>query len=45
MAEKGGRDTEKRFVWESGGYRTILSKNNAAMVCPECGGGIKKEAY
>lgn len=45
MAEKGGRDTEKDLYGNPGGYRTILSKNNAAMVCPECGGGIKKEAY
>ncbi|MBC5647884.1 endonuclease VIII [Christensenella tenuis] len=45
MAEKGGRDTEKDLYGKPGGYRTILSKNNTAMVCPECGGEIRKEAY
>ena len=45
MAEKGGRDTEKDLYGNPGGYRTLLSKNNTAMVCPECGGGIIKEAY
>lgn len=45
MAENGGRDTEKDLYGNPGGYQTILSKNNSAMVCPECGGGIRKEAY
>jgi formamidopyrimidine-DNA glycosylase len=45
MAEKGGRDTEKDVYGNPGGYQTVMSKENAAMLCPVCGGGIKKEAY
>lgn len=45
MAANGGRDTEKDLYGNPGGYQTILSKNNIAMVCPECGGEIRKEAY
>jgi len=45
MTEKGGRDTEKDFFGQSGGYKTILSKNTVNQPCPVCGGGIVKEAY
>lgn len=45
MAEKGGRDTEKDLYGNPGGYQTVLSKKNTAMVCPHCGGPVKKEAY
>lgn len=45
MAEKGGRDTEKDLYGQAGGYKTVLSKNNEEMICPNCGGAIKKEAY
>lgn len=45
MAELGGRDTEKGLFGKAGGYVTVMSKNNRAMTCPACGGGIKKEAY
>lgn len=45
MAELGGRDTEKDLFGNSGGYITVMSKNNRAMTCPACGGFVKKEAY
>lgn len=45
MADKGGRDTEKNLYGVPGGYKTVMSKNNAAMVCPGCGGTVRKEAY
>ncbi len=45
MTEHGGRDTEKDFYGNPGGYKTILSKNTLAYPCPECGNPIKKEAY
>ncbi len=45
MADQGGRDTERDLYGNPGGYQTIMSKNNEAMVCPACGGAIKKEAY
>ncbi len=45
MADLGGRDTEKDLYGNPGGYPTAMSKNNAPMVCPACGGGVKKEAY
>lgn len=45
MAEKGGRDTEKDLYGNLGGYQAVMSKNNKVMVCPVCGGGVKKEAY
>jgi formamidopyrimidine-DNA glycosylase len=45
MAESGGRSTEKDLYGNPGGYKTVMSKENAAMLCPACGGGVKKEAY
>lgn len=45
MTEQGGRDTEKDIYGQPGGYRTVMSKNNATMTCPACGGAIKREAY
>jgi len=45
MTERGGRDTEKDFFGNPGGYRTKLSKNTLAFPCPQCGGTISKEAY
>ncbi len=45
MAELGGRDTEKDFFGQPGGYVTVMSKNNRALTCPACGGGVTKEAY
>ena len=45
MTEKGGRDTEKDFFGQNGGYKTILSKNTVNQACPKCGNKIVKEAY
>lgn len=45
MAELGGRDTEKDLYGKPGGYPTAMSKNNTLMVCPACGGAVRKEAY
>lgn len=45
MTDKGGRDTEKDFYGNWGGYKTKLSKNTYKSGCPNCGGEIVKEAY
>lgn len=45
MTDKGGRDTEKDFYGNQGGYKTILSKNTYKDPCPNCGASIIKEAY
>ena len=45
MTILGGRDTEKDFFGNPGGYCTKLSKNTLAFPCPQCGGAIAKEAY
>jgi formamidopyrimidine-DNA glycosylase len=45
MTDQGGRDTEKDFFGQSGGYKTLLSKNTVSTPCPVCGNSIKKEAY
>jgi len=45
MAEGGGRDTERDIFGNPGGYQTKLSKKNTAMLCPDCGGTVKKESY
>ena len=45
MTDLGGRDTEKDFFGNTGGYKTILSKNTVQNPCPDCGGAIFKEAY
>jgi formamidopyrimidine-DNA glycosylase len=45
MTDGGGRDTEKDFLGQNGGYKTILSKNTLNKPCPKCGGTIVKEAY
>ena len=45
MTDKGGRDTEKDLFGNSGGYKTILSKNTYKNPCPNCGNTIIKEAY
>lgn len=45
MTERGGRDTEKDFYGQSGGYVTMLSKNTLAFPCARCGGPVAKEAY
>lgn len=45
MAKLGGRDTEKDLFGANGGYKTVMSKNNAGLPCPDCGEPIKKENY
>lgn len=45
MTEKGGRDTEKDFFGQTGGYKTLLSKNTVNNPCPNCSSAIVKEAY
>lgn len=45
MTDLGGRDTEKDFFGNNGGYKTILSKNTVKHPCPNCGDLIMKEAY
>lgn len=45
MADAGGRDTEKDIFGKPGAYKTIMSKNNTAMLCPSCGGPVTKQAY
>ena len=45
MMEKGGRDTEKDLFAKPGGYVTVMSKKNQEMLCPFCGGGIRRMAY
>jgi len=45
MLVKGGRDTEKDLFGDSGGYKTLLSKNTAGAPCPVCGTVIVKEAH
>lgn len=45
MVDMGGRDTEKDLFGQTGGYKTILSKNTYKNPCPNCGDTIVKEAY
>ena len=45
MTDKGGRDTERDFYGNFGGYKTLLSKNTVNNPCPNCGNKIVKEAY
>ena len=45
MADDGGRDTEKDFLGQDGGYKTILSKNTLKNPCPNCDATLVKEAY
>ena len=45
MTDLGGRDTEKDFFGNNGGYKTLLSRNTVNQPCPKCGDLIAKEAY
>ena len=45
MTDKGGRDTEKDFYGNNGGYKILLSKNTYKNSCINCGDTIVKEAY
>ena len=45
MTALGGRETERDLFGNPGGYKTKLSKANKFLICPNCGGAVKKEAY
>lgn len=45
MTDQGGRDTEKDLFGAPGGYLNVMSKRNASMPCPSCGGFIRRMAY
>ena len=45
MTRCGGRDTERDLFGSYGGYITKLSKNTKLMICRDCGGAVRKEAY
>jgi formamidopyrimidine-DNA glycosylase len=45
MTTKGGRDTEKDLLGNSGGYITRMSKNTVGKPCTQCGSVIEKQAY
>lgn len=45
MTEMGGRNTEKDFFGNWGGYKVLLSKNTYKDPCPNCGHEIVREAY
>lgn len=45
MTDLNGRDTEKDFFGNNGGYKTMMSKNNVDSPCVKCGTIIKKETY
>lgn len=45
MLEAGGRDTEKDFFGNWGGYKTILSKKTYKAPCRNCGHEIVRENY
>lgn len=45
MAEKGGRDTEKDFYGNTGGYESILSNKTKDTPCPQCGDLIVRKSY
>jgi len=45
MTDAGGRDTERDLFGNPGGYQTKLGKNNKLLICPNCGGAVKKETY
>lgn len=45
MADAGGRDTERDLYGNPGGYKTVMSKHNALMLCPACGGPVVRTAY
>ena len=45
MVSGGGRDTEKDLFGNPGRYKTKLSKTNKLLICPVCGGTVRKESY
>ena len=45
MVGMGGRNTEKDFFANWGGYPVILSRNTYKSPCPDCGHAIVRETY
>lgn len=45
MTDQGGRDTEKDFFSQPGGYSTIFSSKTWKRPCPHCDGEIQRKAY
>jgi formamidopyrimidine-DNA glycosylase len=45
MTQDGGRDTEKDLYGQTGGYVTVMSRNNVQKPCPSCGTTIQKASY
>ncbi|MEG0323747.1 MAG: zinc finger domain-containing protein [Raoultibacter sp.] len=45
MIDQGGRDTDKDFFGNPGGYSTILSAKTKGRPCPVCGGPITRKAF
>lgn len=45
MCAAGGRNTERGFFGERGGYACVLSRETLGTPCPKCGGTIEKAAY
>ena len=45
MCAAGGRNTERDFFGERGGYACVLSRETLGTLCPKCGGTIEKTAY
>lgn len=45
MIDGGGRDTEKDFFGNPGGYQTKLCSKTFGKPCPKCGKDIEKESF
>lgn len=45
MVDGGGRDTDKDFFGNPGGYTTILSAKTKDRPCPVCGSPITRKAF
>ncbi|MBN2220290.1 MAG: hypothetical protein JW697_08440 [Kosmotogaceae bacterium] len=45
MAMRGGRDSEKDFFGNRGGYTTIMGKGTYGKPCPRCGALIERQDY
>ncbi len=45
MCERGGRNTEKDFFGNPGGYECILCKTTLDTPCPRCGHTVAKAPY
>lgn len=45
ISRQGGRDTEKDFYGQKGGYQTLLSQKTWRAPCPKCGAEIQKKTF